>query len=373
MELLSSLWNKTYGGAKVEAWLIGALVAALVSLSLGLVKVLFARRLRRWAERTHTRVDSVAAAVFGNTRTFFVLGVGLWAGAEYVELSHTAARWVRGAVSLIVLTQIGIWLQVGIQRFSEVWGSEREADGSARTMATATVFIAKLAIWSVLSVMALSSLGFEISALVAGLGVGGVAAALAVQSLLGDLIASLSMFFDRPFDLGDFIVVGEEKGTVERIGLRSTRVRAVDGEEIVFANGDLIKSRIRNYARMRERRVLFTLALDHATAPDALERVPKLVREVIESREGLRFERAHFRDYSFASLDFEIVYFVESADFNAHMDHRQAINLELLRRLHELGIDLAHQAPAPVHEHTSGGAGRARAARAPGKPAGPST
>ena len=166
MELLSSLWNKTYGGAKVEAWLIGALVAALVSLSLGLVKVLFARRLRRWAERTHTRVDSVAAAVFGNTRTFFVLGVGLWAGAEYVELSHTAARWVRGAVSLIVLTQIGIWLQVGIQRFSEVWGSEREADGSARTMATATVFIAKLAIWSVLSVMALSSLGFEISALV---------------------------------------------------------------------------------------------------------------------------------------------------------------------------------------------------------------
>lgn len=343
MDHISSFWNQTYGGAKVEAWFIGGLVALLVSLSLGLLKLLFARRLRRWAERTHTRVDTVAAAVFGNTKNFFVLGVGLWAGSEYVELSHTAARWVRGAVSLIVLTQIGIWLQVGIQRFSEVWGSDRQDDGSARTMATAVVFIAKLAIWSVLSVMALSSLGFEISALVAGLGVGGVAAALAVQSLLSDLLASLSMFFDRPFDLGDFIVVGPEKGTVERIGLRSTRLRALDGQEIVFANGDLIKSRIHNYRRMQQRRVAFTLAIDHTTGNPELELIPKLVREVIEPREGLRFDRAHFREYTYTSLEFEVVYFVNSPDFNAHMDHRQAINLELLRRFRELGIELARQ------------------------------
>lgn len=347
MDHLSSFWNHSYGGAKVEAWFIGGLVALLVSLFLGLLKLLFARRLRRWAERTHTRVDTVAAAVFGNTKTFFVLGVGLWAGSEYVELSHTAARWVRGAVSLIVLMQIGIWLQVGIQRFSEVWGSDRQVDGSARTMATAVVFIAKLVIWSVLSVMALSSLGFEISALVTGLGVGGVAAALAVQSLLSDLLASLSMFFDRPFDLGDFIVVGEEKGSVERIGLRSTRVRALDGQEIVFANGDLIKSRIHNYRRMQERRVAFTLGVDHTTSTEALEQIPKLVREIITARAGLRFERAHFRDCTYTSLEFEVVYYVDSPDFNAHMDHRQAINLELLRRFRALGIELARQ-PGPV-------------------------
>jgi small-conductance mechanosensitive channel len=345
---ISFLWNQTYGGVRVEAWLVGALVALLVRLCLGFVKVLFARRLRHWAERTHTRVDSVAAAVFGNTRTFFVLGVGLWAGSEYVELSHTAERWVRGAVSLIVLLQIGIWLQVGIQRFSEVWNSERQDDGSARTMATAVVFIAKLAIWSVLSAMALSSLGFEVSALVAGLGVGGVAAALAVQSLLGDLLASLSMFFDRPFDLGDFIVVGEEKGKVERIGLRSTRVRAEGGEEIVFANGELIKSRIHNFGRMQERRVAFTLSVDHSTSNEELERIPTLVRELCEGREGLRFDHAYFREYAYNSLDFEVVYFVVTADFQVHMDHRQAINLELLRRLRERGVQLARPGGTPA-------------------------
>ena len=217
-------------------------------------------------------------------------------------------------------------------------------------MATAVVFIAKLAIWSVLSAMALSSLGFEVSALVAGLGVGGVAAALAVQSLLGDLLASLSMFFDRPFDLGDFIVVGEQKGTVERIGLRSTRVRAEGGEEIVFANGDLIKSRIHNYGRMQERRVAFTLGIDHSTSNEDLEQIPTLVRELVEVREGLRFERAYFREYGYNSLEFEVVYFVCSPEFNVHMGHRQAINLALLRRLRELGIQVA-RAPgsaAPV-------------------------
>jgi small-conductance mechanosensitive channel len=335
------LWQRTYGGVKLETWLIAALVALAVSLGLGLVKTLLARRLQRWGERTSTRVDNVVAVVLRNTRTFFVLGVGLWAGSEYVELSATAARWVRTAVSLIVLTQIGIWLQVAIQYFSELWGNERQADGSARTMATAVVFIAKLAIWSVLFVMALSSLGFEISALVTGLGVGGVAAALAVQSLLVDLLASLSMFFDRPFNLGDFIVVGEEKGTVERIGLRSTRLRALGGEEIVFANGDLIKSRIHNHKRMQARRVSFTIGVAHATSGEALARIPALVQQVIESREGLRFERAHFREYSQNSLDFEIVYFVESPDFKLHMDHRQAINLQVLQSFRDLGIQLA--------------------------------
>ncbi|MFZ5890266.1 MAG: mechanosensitive ion channel family protein [Myxococcota bacterium] len=350
MNRLVPLLDIKFGGAPLDAWFTAVGVSLLVMLALALIKRIVSRRLRKWAEQKPTPFPEVALAVVRATRAFFLLGVGLWAGSEYVDLSHKAERWLRTGVSLVVLVQVGVWLQVAIQRSAETWVRGPEQDGGTRTMATAVAFITKLMIWAVVFVMAMSAMGFEISALVAGLGVGGVAAALAVQSLLSDLLASLSMFFDRPFDLGDFIVVGTEQGTVERIGLRSTRVRALGGEEIVFANGDLIKSRIRNYKRMQERRVAFVFGVDYASSAEQLERIPGIVQAIVEAREGVRFDRAHFREYGAVSLEFEVVYFVNSPDQRLHLDHRHAINLEILRQLRKLGIILAHQpnATAPL-------------------------
>jgi small-conductance mechanosensitive channel len=215
------------------------------------------------------------------------------------------------------------------------------SDGETRTAASATIFLASLAIWAVLILAGLSTLGFEISALVAGLGVGGVAAALAVQSILGDLFASLSIYFDRPFHIGDFIVVGEEMGTVERIGLRTTRVRSLGGEQIVFANGDLTKSRIRNYKRMDERRVVFAFGVEYGTPLEQLRQVPDIVKSIIEARDGTRFDRAHFKEFGDFALSFEVVYFVLSPDYNAYMDHQQAVNLEVFAQFRERGIQFA--------------------------------
>jgi len=346
MDRVLPLLDRRFGGSSVADWLTALGVALLTTAIIGVVRRVAGRRLARWAAGTSSRLDDVVVGVLGSTKAWFSVGMGLWAGSQYVDLSVKAEHWLRIAVSLIVLTQVGIWLQSAIQRSVDTYGSGPDEDNGARTRATAVTFITRLVIWAVVFVSALSQMGFQISALVAGLGVGGVAAALAVQSLLGDLIASLSMFFDRPFDLGDFIVVGAEQGTVERIGLRSTRVRALSGEEIVFANGDLIKSRIRNFKRMQERRVAFGFGVDYETAPEQLEQIPLVVRSVIEAREGVRCDRAHFREYGSLALEFEVVFFVLSNDMTVHLNHRQAINIEILRQLRNLGVMLVHQPSA---------------------------
>jgi small-conductance mechanosensitive channel len=202
--------------------------------------------------------------------------------------------------------------------------------------------VARLAVWSLVLLLALDNLGFNITALLAGMGIGGIAVALAAQNILGDLFASLSIVLDKPFVVGDFIVVGEQLGTVEYIGLKTTRIRSLGGEQIVFSNTDLLGSRIRNYKRMQERRVVFGFGVVYQTPHEKLQTIPGMVREIIGKLDRARFDRAHFKEYGDSSLNFEVVYYVLSADYNVYMDIQQAINLELFRRFQEDGIDFAY-------------------------------
>jgi small-conductance mechanosensitive channel len=188
----------------------------------------------------------------------------------------------------------------------------------------------------------LDNLGFDISAVIAGLGIGGVAVALASQGILEDLFSYFSILFDRPFELGDFIIVGEFMGTVERVGIKTTRLRSISGEELVLANTDLTGSRLRNYKRMAQRRVAFTIGVTYETGMDRLERIPELIQHVIESVDKTIFGRAHFFSYGDFSLNFEIVYFVTTNDYDVYMDTQQAINLGIKRKFDENGIEFAY-------------------------------
>jgi small-conductance mechanosensitive channel len=188
----------------------------------------------------------------------------------------------------------------------------------------------------------LDNLGVNITALVAGLGIGGVAVALALQNVLGDLFASLSIALDRPFVVGDFLAVDNFLGSVEYIGIKTTRLRSLDGEQIIISNSDLLKSRVRNYGRMSERRVQFTTRLHYATPVELIERVPRLIREIVESHKNTRFDRSHFLKHGDASLEFETVYYMLTADYNPYMDTQQSINLQMHRRFTELKIDFAY-------------------------------
>ena len=203
-------------------------------------------------------------------------------------------------------------------------------------------FIARLVLWATILLLILDNLGVDITALVAGLGIGGVAIALAVQNILGDLFASLSIVLDKPFVLGDFVIVGDLMGSVENIGIKTTRVRSLSGEQLVFSNNDLLTSRIRNFGRMQERRVVFKLGVTYQTPAEKLEGIPGIIREAIEARDKTRFDRSHFASYGDFSLDFETVYYVLSADYNLYMDIQQAINLAIFRRFADEGIEFAY-------------------------------
>lgn len=329
-----------YFGTTVQNWLIAVGLALAVTATLSAAKRIAEHRIQQFASRTETRLDDLLVSLVSSVRLFFLSALGVWVASEYVHLSATAGRALGKVVTILALLQIGLSVQAAVRAFTVDWAAPT-VDGEARTAASATAFLVSLAAWAVLIAMGLSTLGFEISALVAGLGVGGVAAALAVQNLLGDLFSSLSIYFDRPFHIGDFIIVGSEMGTVERIGLRSTRVRSLGGEEIVFANGDLTKSRIRNYKRMTERRVAFGFGVEYGTKLEQLREIPALVKRIVEAYTDTRFDRAHFKEYGSFSLNFEVVYYVLSPEYNVYMDRQQAINLELFQQFADRGIQFA--------------------------------
>jgi small-conductance mechanosensitive channel len=189
--------------------------------------------------------------------------------------------------------------------------------------------------------LALDNLGVDVTALVAGLGIGGIAVALAVQNMLGDLFAALSITLDQPFVVGDFLILDDFLGTVEYIGIKSTRLRSLSGEQIIMPNSDLISSRVRNYGRMYERRVVFTVRVNYGTPYALVEEIPSIIRAAIERQPGTRFDRSHLASLGLHSLEYESVYYVLTGDYNKYMDTQQAINLEILREFARRGIEIA--------------------------------
>jgi small-conductance mechanosensitive channel len=197
-------------------------------------------------------------------------------------------------------------------------------------------------LWAVVALLALDNMGFDITALVAGLGVAGIAVGLAVQNILGDLFASLSIVLDKPFVIGDFIVVDNLPGTVERIGIKTTRVRSLSGEQLVFSNADLLKSRIRNYRRMTERRVVFSVGVTYETGEEKLGTIPGILRGIVEAQGNVRFDRAHFQSFGDSALVFEVVYYILTPDYSRYMDIQQEINFAIHRRFTAEGISFAY-------------------------------
>ena len=329
-------------GNPLRIWVVAALVAVLVYTVLHAMRTLIVRNFVALAARTNNDLDDILAAAFRGTRFFFLLFVSLYAGARLLVLPPVAETSLRYAGVLIVALQSALWGNVVISAWVSRQMSRRlEDDPASATTVNALGFIARLIFYVIILLLALANLGIEITPLLAGLGVGGIAVALAVQSILGDLFASLSIVLDRPFALGDFIIVGDMMGTVEYIGLKTTRVRSLSGEQLVFANSDLLSARIRNFKRMEERRVLFSLGVTYDTPRSILEQIPAFIRAAVEAQQLVRFDRAHFKEFGDFSLNFEIVYYMLDPDYNTYMDTQQAINLAIHRHFEDVGIQFA--------------------------------
>jgi small-conductance mechanosensitive channel len=345
----------TLYGNSVQSWVLALLITLAAFVALGVLKGFVVTRLTRLADKTANELDDLAAAVLAQTRLVFLFALALITGMQFVVLAEQIRDLLQGAVFVATLFQLAIWgnaaIGVSLRRYT---ARKLEEDAASATTVRFVGFLLRLGLWVLIGLVALDTAGVNITALVAGLGVGGIAVALAVQNILGDLFASLSIVLDKPFVIGDFIIVGDLMGTVEHIGLKTTRVRSLSGEQLVFSNNDLLSSRIRNYKRMQERRIVFSFGVVYQTPRETLERIPGLVREVVNGQDGTRLDRVHFARFAASSLDFEVVYYMLVPDYNAYMDTQQAINFEIFRRFGEAGIEFAYPTQTVYVAHEAG-------------------
>jgi len=343
MDTLHDWLEHSFLNNTLATWSMAVLTLLGTLLALYVVRYIILRRLRILAHRTGARPVEAVIDIAVHTRFLSLLALSILAGAQLLELPDKIERVLTSGIIILLMVQTGLWGNRAIRLWISHYQAIRVAEeGAARTTTAVVGFIGRLVLWSIVLLMVLDNLGFNVTTLVASLGIGGIAVALAAQNILGDIFASVSIAVDKPFVIGDFIIIDDFMGTVEYIGLKTTRLRSLSGEQIIFANTDLLKSRIRNYKRMNERRVLFTFGVIYQTPLEKLERIPVMVREIIESQDRARFDRAHFMKYGDSSLDFEVVYYVNDRDYNIYMDVQQAINLALFRRFEKEGIEFAY-------------------------------
>jgi small-conductance mechanosensitive channel len=326
-----------------QDWIIAAVLVVIVMVLVRTVIGVVLKRLSAIASKTETDVDDLVSHLLDKTKFLFVALLALYAGAISLTLPPEVDDLLSTILVLGFLIQGAFWANGIVNYMIDSWARRKfEADPTISTALGSVSFVIRFAVWATFTMLALDNLGIDVGPLVASLGIGGIAMALALQGVLGDLFASLSIIFDKPFVVGDYIQVGDLEGTVQHVGLKSTRIQALTGEQLVFSNADLLGSRIRNFQLRQERRCAFTLGVTYDTAPEKLERIPGLIREIIESRGQTRFDRSFFMVFGDSALNFETVYHMLVADFQTYGETHNAINLAIVRRFAEEGIEFAY-------------------------------
>ena len=338
-EYLNAMWL----GNTVRDWLIAVAVLAVAIALLMVIKAFVVGRFFRFAARTSNEVDDLVVDLLKRTRMTVLIVLAVAAvGFLLLQLMPAVRTALKFAAVFALFFQGMSWgngiITFWMQRYAARRGM---TTGPSAATVGALVVLVRILLFLVLFLFALDNLGFEITPLITGLGIGGIAVALAVQNILGDLFAALSIVLDKPFAVGDFIVIDTHSGTVEHIGLKSTRLRSLSGEQIIIGNADLLKARINNFQRMVERRAVFRLGVVYETTSEQLARIPSIVRLAVVRQNLTRFDRCHFKQYTNVDLEFETVYWMLTSDYNIYMDTQQAINLEIFRRFSEEKIEFA--------------------------------
>ncbi len=326
----------------IVRWSAVLLIILLTVLVIQTIKRVLISVMKRWAKNERFRWIKYVKGLVKKTTIFLSVAIGLFWGITLLDVDE---RFLTGAYTFIrvmVILQMGVWGSAVTGVVADGYKIVIDDDNAQVTALSAITFVVRVVIWAVVLMMILDNLGFDITAMVASLGIGGIAVALAAQNILGDLFAFFSIIIDQPFVKGDFIIVGNDLGSIEHIGIKSTRVRSLGGEQLIFANKDLLNSRIRNFKRMEQRRIVFEFGLVYDTSAEHVKLVPELVESYIKALDTTRFDRAHFKEFGESALNFEVVYWVLSADFTVYMDTHQAIIFEMLQEFRERGIQFAY-------------------------------
>jgi small-conductance mechanosensitive channel len=335
--------SEIYLGNTLQNWLIAVSVLVVTFSVLKAIQRVAISKLSKLAAATDNQIDDLIVNMLKQTKFLILLVASAYIASYAITIKPSIAAVWQKAVILILIVQGGLWAGAGVT----FWLGRATQKGIDRDAASATTitflgFMARVVLWVIVLLLILDNLGVNITGLVAGLGIGGIAVALAVQNILGDLLASLSIVLDKPFVIGDFVVVDTLSGTIEHIGLKTTRIRSLSGEQLIFSNNDLLKSRIRNYKRMEERRAVFSFGVIYQTPYEKLKRIKEIVTDIIEKEPKARLDRVHFKEYGNSSLNFEVVYFVTTPEMNMYMNVQEAINLDIFRRFQEESIEFAY-------------------------------
>jgi small-conductance mechanosensitive channel len=333
--------ERIFYGNKIADWLVAGILGLAVWSGLSLMRRLIAARAKRYSGDHRSTPVRLLFYLAGNTKQFFFLALALFAGQEGLALTPRPQHAVWNVALILILLQVGLWAGRSLRFYLELKEMERGSDRLFAGSLDIINFVARMLIWSLLALVALDNLGVNITALLAGLGVGGVAVALALQNVLGDLFASLSIALDKPFVVGDSLNIDTYTGSVEHIGIKTTRLRSETGEQIILSNADILKSRVRNYGRMPEQRVLTTLRVAYATPAEVLEGIPKLLEGIVRGQVSARFERCHLRTLGESSLQFELSYFAQQPKLNPMLDLQHIVNFQIISEFRRLGIEFA--------------------------------
>lgn len=337
------IWEQLLRDNGPDAWLLAAGIVIGVLAAVWVARGLIAQLVARVARRTELHLDTALVPAVRATKLWLLFPLALYAGASALQIPARLDRLLEAVAMVALIAQFAVWANRWLLQWLALRAAAARAiDPAATTTVNLLAFAGRVLVCAMALLIALDQLGFNVTALVAGLGIGGIAVALAMQNILGDLFASMAIVLDKPFEVGDFIIVGDQLGVVEKVGLKTTRVKSLWGEQLVFANAQLLSAQIRNFKKMQERRISFTIGVTYETPLEKLRALPGWLKSIVEVQPDVRFDRAHFKAYGDFSLDFETVYYVLSPDYNLYMDRQQAINLALYEKLAAEGVGFAY-------------------------------
>lgn len=339
---MTQFLSRIYFGNSIQNWLISLSILLAGILMIAIFKRVVLKRIKVWAFRSETTFDDFLISNFEKSvvpltyLAVFRLALNvLLIGPKAVSILHVATLLYITFFVLRVITSV-------VKKFIFSFIKNYENRDTEEKQAKGLLLIINIIIWILGIVFIIDNLGYNVTTLITGLGIGGIAIALAAQTILGDLFSYFVIFFDRPFEIGDFIIVEDNMGSIEYIGIKTTRIRTLGGEQLICSNTYLTNSRVHNYKRMEQRRIVFKLGVTYQTSTELVKMIPGIVNEIIESTKDVRLDRGHFSGFGNFSLDFEFVYYILSAEYNVFMDKQQEIYLEILARFESEGIDFAY-------------------------------
>jgi small-conductance mechanosensitive channel len=341
--MLEAILQKTFWNNPIKEYLIALGIFLGIFLAFRLFNYAIINRLEKLAKKSKTTWDDLIIDFLKGIGWFFYLVISLYIAIQYLQLPTIINKIFYYVTIVLAGFYIAKGISKSIEHFIEIQTKKRGEKKEVGNTSMMKVFglLAKIIIWTIALLMILSNFGIEITPLIASLGIGGIAIALALQAVLGDLFGAFVIYFDKPFKEGDFIIIGSDMGVVKHIGIKSTRIETLQGQELVVSNKELTSTRINNYKRMQKRRIQFSFGVEYDTGSKKLNKIKKIVDEIFKKVKNADLDRVHFKEFGDFSLNYEVVYYVNTADYNKYMDTQEEINLKLYKEFEKEGINFA--------------------------------